>query len=1613
MSKALIAAGAVLPGVLAAGEDRDTITARHYTHPGLGDRVVVRLVPAVLGRAEDLTGEYLGFSAPVRTAEVGTGRRSALGFPAWALVNDPANAHHALNLVKDVERLARTARSRAGAAKDGFTSLGVMLGRSAPHFLPTFYEQAGRIFLEHGNPTYAASMFGKAREAEEVHDLQVDPERTREVFLEFAFAGALTAKALSAHAKGLARKHDGGAAYELFLTLCVERTRGGLPPYTGMPEDLRRLAKVAKLDVAAEDERLLRAVLDSSAISRAGVSFWKSYRDALVALATRDSEVRHQLLTFVPNSTAALDPWLDILGSCGATRALVEPAGETATVPAEWLSSVLAVRSSGWRSVGRSAALLELVEAMAGRLAADAVPVHALRGWRQGELDVLDLLAANDVPIAAPDRDDQQYDVSGWLADDAPGRRGLAALAASDQLARGLGSGVVAHLRSTSRHGVADTEVLLGALAVPGLRTALRRWITRSTAEIATTGLPGLKGHLDALAVVRLPEAFADVPEAAATIAATDVAAALHTTLRAGLLDELGWPALEEAVTRLSAVGAPKDEGTTVVGEGWPALVLRKGSTFVVVGPDGVLLEHIARIPTDPKVTWSSAPVASWFDGVLLVRWSTSEGERAYWSDAPANVFTLGRDRHSYYGRDDPEPTILLPGGGRFGGRRVVHAGDTSVSDDNARAFGDGTTVWTGARVGQKWWWHEVDPATGELGRASLPRFLEEFTEDGTSLELSTCDLRPAVEATSASPLGVADGLHGWRVRREGDRSWLAEGVDGRRVRLPGTVPVPQAVVSLPGGGRLVVAETYNSVELLDDNGTLLGSASTKESHSAYAAGTPFLAPLRWWHLLKPRDEAGSAALRGITRRAVDDVLAVALAELYGDEQPKRTLRDRLTALVGGERDDLARAVAKALPDLTHPALLAGVLDVVRRAAKQLRTFRTYGGIAVAAKDVDLTALAPTGPVVTEEELNAALGWFGGYRSSSDRGSTATTLPELLATLASTAAEAKPAGRALPETSVSDWSDHLPHLGALAHRAASSLTPEAHRDALVLLLRSLADSGLAEGTGHWRTVRVCVPDGSAKPLHRVVPVRDGFLAMAAERWNYQTRQQLFDGVQFTRTPGTFDLPKGWTVEASEEVRSTFGSARISRFLDVLAERGPAPWHADAVPSLVERTGLGSAEATVLLAGMPGVDRWDSTYLSTAQRHLLGLSAGGAKAAKERLRRLGDGYRRSLIAAAVPEDPADLWTRGPDVEAVAAVWIAEHGHRSPVPDDVLVDAAKLLPLSQTSEYVTGVVNPDSTSWLTTDADMRLKGTSLETRDSDGFTRTTLTDVPQVLLWLAQRLPTGSPLRATLPVALELARQRAAHPGFAVEMGNWLSREDVTALIGAEVPPTGETSQPRPWLTAIGTHDDYCTLIVRPGLVGPQDRDLLAALVEMTYTQNLFQSAALLADEGLAAACAATAPDGVDPATYFQDPAVSAPHLVAEVAAKFGVDEDAAALYLQLLALPDPTDANVARWTGWKPARLKKARAALAATDLVMTAKRARAGRSLFLPGGWLPLSSPHLPIESWKAPMFGFTTQPTGVVAPREPVAALFARAWQRVLDGDAPAYEELKTGGRR
>lgn len=58
-----------------------------------------------------------------------------------------------------------------------------------------------------------------------------------------------------------------------------------------------------------------------------------------------------------------------------------------------------------------------------------------------------------------------------------------------------------------------------------------------------------------------------------------------------------------------------------------------------------------------------------------------------------------------------------------------------------------------------------------------------------------------------------------------------------------------------------------------------------------------------------------------------------------------------------------------------------------------------------------------------------------------------------------------------------------------------------------------------------------------------------------------------------------------------------------------------------------------------------------------------------------------------------------------------------------------------------------------------------------------------------------------------------------------------------------------------------------------------------------------------------------------------------------------------------------------------------------------------------------MSSPTLPVEQWKLPMYGLGAghRPwLGVLVPLGPAAELHRRAWQRIQDGDLPRFEELK-----
>jgi hypothetical protein len=149
-------------------------------------------------------------------------------------------------------------------------------------------------------------------------------------------------------------------------------------------------------------------------------------------------------------------------------------------------------------------------------------------------------------------------------------------------------------------------------------------------------------------------------------------------------------------------------------------------------------------------------------------------------------------------------------------------------------------------------------------------------------------------------------------------------------------------------------------------------------------------------------------------------------------------------------------------------------------------------------------------------------------------------------------------------------------------------------------------------------------------------------------------------------------------------------------------------------------------------------------------------------------------------------------------------------------------------------------------------------------------------------------------------------------------------------------------------------------------------------------------------------------------YEANPLLSVPELVDEVASDLKLERDAAAAFLQVLTLAEPTVRNLAVWNGWQPKRVAAVLDGLAERGLLVRGTRPRAGRGVFLPGVWQELSAPNLPIEAWKLALYDDAPL-GGRVLPLKPLHELFLTAWRRVQSGDRPAFAPVQptTGGRR
>ncbi|MEU3462601.1 hypothetical protein ABZ721_22005 [Streptomyces sp. NPDC006733] len=1642
---ALLDAGAILRPGTVTRDDADVLTARTYTHPVLDDRRVVRLVAGTLGEAEDLALDFLGLVREPDAPEVGQVRRETLGFPAWALVNDPANGHHALALVKDMERLARQAKSRAGAAKDGFEALATRLGRAVPHFLPTFYEQAARVFLQHDNTTYAATLFGKARAAERVHGLAVDEDRQRAVFLEFAFAGALTVKALKDHAQDLSRRLDPAEAWAQFRQLAVERCAAGMPPYAALPQDARGLIKAAGLDRAAAESAFVADLLASPSIVRAPASFWTAYRATLVALGGSEPAVRARLLEIMPtglgSGRSADESWLALLAETGADTLLTEETGTADVDPADWLSRWALHRKHGSSSSQRCAVTLALVERMAPRLRSDGRPVDLFQGrWHAGaDLDLLDACLAWGVPLTEPAPGASVHlPVENWLSDDVPGRRDLTAVAGRPRF-RGL---LYDALSGLNNHRAGDST--LDAIAAhPVLGEVLHDWL-RDRAEEFTgaSGLPGSRAALSRIVPFR-PVAARVNAAAVARVGAHDLAPILAATLRAGIVDELGWPALDEVYQRLDVADRPDRNHWIMVAEAWPALIVATRDKAVVVGPEGVLLEHDLRLPVEFD-QWRR-PHFRYTDGELLVVWHEDSKQRAYWSSRPSEVFTLGGEQLPYWwsAQTAGSPSLPLPGGGRATGGRTLHAGDTALPSSRP-VLGDGTGYWRQGKQGRELVWVEYDPAGGTHGRASLPAFLQSGIREDARLAQQDCEVLPLLPGLEGTPFGTDGSVLGRWVRTEGRDHELrvtAGTPDGRTVTLPvapgsGRHPVPLGALRLPGGAGPVAALVGNTVQLHpahSSSGTagVLGSVTVGERGGEYAAGTAHVLPPAFWHALRPRDEQGSAALRAVTDTAVAALLGAAITAL----QQRRAAVAAQETYTGPSADAVVReAVAAALPALSDARLLTGVTALVRVAVDHV--LATAAFVAPVQPKPERTPQTEGmyaqhrpahGDDTTLRSAGAGIAAPGGYVRWG-AGPEWTALQQILSVnhvLSGKPADGKPLPEPVPLPALGDgwsgeprtvpgigmiWLPFLNVLRPLAYRAASPSTSAVDREALLALLEAVSAGPLADPPGALRDVVLCEENTKRERVGQVLR-RAGRTVVILGRQSVNRDNNRVHWLALDHDPeGTFDKIADFTLHEERRHDPAFPHERLLPLIRLAREQGAAAWRPEAAVAFDAATGIGPAQAAMLLAAATG--ETDAAALAP-----LGLKTRQAERADQRLNSLGRDNRLALLDALLPADPADLWATGPDVDAAARVWAERLGTLVRLPEEL----ADVLPGVRT-DAAEAVLNPSRTAWLGRTTWRRDKDGDLVPDDPSAVPgRGDLTNAVAALSGLAYGLPYGHPLRAHLPAGLAAVRERLADPELILDLDvEWTEKGTSTAIAlrtayglpaGGGAGPDGLTRVGdslvlRPWYADIET-----TLVRTAGLTGADDPvfGLLEGLLGPSRAGTLASIRSLFSSDLEQAVNAGTGPD--DLTGYAQDPTRSVPELVTEVAAAHALSEDAAAVYLQLLALPDPTDRDCARWTGWKPARLKKARAELAATDLVLQAKRSRAGRSLFLPCGWHDFKSPALPVETWKEGLYPLGDYVRAL--PRLPVPALFALAWERVKNGDAPAFEELTTRATR
>ncbi|XVQ08329.1 hypothetical protein ACQP1W_38085 [Spirillospora sp. CA-255316] len=604
--------------------------------------------------------------------------------------------------------------------------------------------------------------------------------------------------------------------------------------------------------------------------------------------------------------------------------------------------------------------------------------------------------------------------------------------------------------------------------------------------------------------------------------------------------------------------------------------------------------------------------------------------------------------------------------------------------------------------------------------------------------------------------------------------------------------------------------------------------------------------------------------------------------------------------------------------------------------------------------------------------------------------------------------EEPPDGEALPTAGGGTWTQFIGRIGAVALRAAAPSTRDERRELLLAFLETWAATPFADPEAPLRLGVAETERWTARDQHGTA---------VAVYWDSHGRHRR-RFVDLRRGEGT-PPELGPVAEVSDVPRGWGDPGQLRALVGLVRGRGPMPWDPAAVKALADGTGMSRAAAALTLAGIPGTNVYAKPFLDAGERAVLKIRTAEAADVLTELGGLNTVERLDLLADVLPADPAELWEPGGALalaERIAAAWRRRYGRRPVVPEETLAAAMKVSDVCLSAADICAVfTDPRPDARLTRDVDTSLT----ETRygcwaEGEGQRRFVelLNALPRLIRWAYAELPAGDPVRGGVPEVVALVRERLSHPGLILDAGALDSADGTIAALQLKfgaVPyphlnyPTADDGLS----IAAPSKQGLPSIFFRPAFYDGGDARARLLSAEARYTDQSLRAFEWLRDGLCDRIVERIVSGGLADGRYEPDPLAVVPGLVAHVAERHALTEDAARLYLQLLALPAPADGAVRRWNGWKAARHHQAVTCLVDAGLVVQGKRPRAGRSVFLPGGWAAAKKA-TPLETWKADLLGVRlsgdrtkVEKDTVVLPRT-LPELFAEAWRRVEDGDGP-----------